>query len=249
VGGEYTGSVAYSTEMASRGRRGFLSSLATTGTMMGILLSSGAVWIVRALVGPEALAAWGWRIPFLMGSAIMVFGILLRRKIPETQHEEGRLRARGEGLPSVLLGHWRELAQVVGLVTGANIVLYVLFVFVTDTATQAGELHIEAMNTIGLAVTVPATALGGWLSDRHGRKRVSFATNLAMAILVVPAFSLCVWSSPWPGGPALGEAAAFLLGQLLMAAPMGMVFGVQGSWPARCSPGRCGARSARWGTA
>lgn len=228
VGGEYTGSVAYSTEVASQGRRGFLSSLATTGTMMGILLSSGAVWLVRALVGPEALAAWGWRVPFLLGSVIMVFGILLRRKIPETQHEEGLQRARGVGLWTVLRGHWRELAQVIGLVTGANIVLYVLFVFATDAATQAGELHVEAMNTIGLAVTVPATALGGWLSDRWGRKRVSLATNLLMAILVVPAFSLCVWAAPWPGGPALGEAAAFLLGQLLMAVPMGMVFGVQG---------------------
>jgi MFS transporter, MHS family, proline/betaine transporter len=228
VGGEYTGSVAYSSELAPQTRRGLLSSLATTGTMMGILLSSGAVWLVRTLVGPDALAAWGWRIPFLMGSVIMVFGVILRSRIPETLHEEGRLRARRDGLLTVLRNHWRDLARVIGLVTGANIVLYVLFVFVTDMATQAGELHIEAMNTIGLAVTVPATVLGGWLSDRHGRKRVSFATNLAMAILVVPAFSLCVWSAPWPGGPSMGQAAAFLMGQLLMAVPMGMVFGVQG---------------------
>jgi MFS family permease len=182
-----------------------------------------------------------------MGSVIAGLGVLLRRKIPETQHEEGRLGARGVGLSSVLLGHWRELTQVIGLVTGANIVLYVLFVFVTDMATQAGELHIEAMNTIGLAVTVPATVLGGWLSDRHGRKRVSFATNLAMAILVVPAFSLCVWSSPWPGGPALPQAAPSWWGS---SSPS------QWEWSSasRCVasemlPRECGARSSRWAIA
>lgn len=38
------------------------------------------------------------------------------------------------------------------------------------------------MNTFGLAVTLPATVLGGWPSDRYGRKRVSFITNLAMEV-------------------------------------------------------------------
>jgi MFS transporter, MHS family, proline/betaine transporter len=250
VGGEYTGSITYSTEIAGQARRGLLSSLATTGSMLGILLSSGTVWLVRTLVGPQALATWGWRIPFLLGSVIMVFGVLLRRRIPETLHDEGRQRARQMGLTHVLLRHWRQLAQVIALVTGANVVLYVLFVFVTDMATQAGELHIEAMNTIGLAITIPATALGGWLSDRFGRKRISFATNLTMAILVVPAFSLCVYASPWPGGPPMGQAA-FLLGQLMVAIPMGMVFGVQGAMVSEMLPRevRCTVFSVGYGLA
>jgi len=228
VGGEYTGSMAYAAEVSPHGRRGLLSSLATTGTMMGILLSSMAVWLVRSLVGHDALAVWGWRIPFLLGLVVMIFGVVIRTKIPETlceagSNDQGKIRAF-----AALRDHWRVLLQAIGIVTGANVVLYLIFVFVIHMSTEAGASHIEEMNTIALGVTIPCTALGGWLSDCFGRKRVSFVCNLAMAVLAVPAFSLCAWSEPWPGGPSPGATAAFLMGQLLMAVPMGIVFGVQG---------------------
>jgi MHS family proline/betaine transporter-like MFS transporter len=228
VGGEYTGSMAYASEVSPHGRRGLLSSLATTGTMMGILFSSMAVWLVRSLVGPEALAAWGWRIPFLFGLVVMIFGLAIRTRIPETlfqdgPHDEGKMLAF-----TALWAHWRELVQAIGIVTGANVVLYLIFVFVLHSAAEAGASHIEEMNTIGLAITIPGTVLGGWLSDHFGRRSVSLITNLAMVVCAVPAFSLCVWFAPWPGGPSPGPTAAFLIGQLLMAVPMGVVFGVQG---------------------
>lgn len=228
VGGEYTGSMTYASEVSPHGRRGLLSSLATTGTMMGILLSAASVWLVRSLVGHDALAAWGWRIPFLLGLVVMLFGLAIRTRIPETLYEDvpdvqGKMRAFG-----ALQAHWRKLVQAIGIVTGANVVLYLIFVFVLHTAMEAGASHIEEMNTIGLAVTIPCTVLGGWLSDRFGRKRVSLMTNMAMAVFAIPAFSMSAWFAPWPGGPSPGPTVAFLIGQLVMAVPMGVVFGVQG---------------------
>ena len=228
LGGEYTGSMAYASEVSPHGRRGLLSSLATTGTMMGILLSSMAVWLARSLVGQDALAAWGWRIPFLFGLVVTIFGVAIRTGIPETLYERGS-QSEGKISPfAALQSHWRELVQSIGIVTGANVVLYLIFVFVLGVAMEAGASHIEEINTIGLAVTIPGTVLGGWLSDRFGRKRISFITNLAMGVFAVPAFSLSVWFAPWPGGPSPGPAAAFLAGQLLMAVPLGIVLGVQG---------------------
>jgi len=229
VGGEYTGSMAYSAEVAPHGRRGLLSSLATTGTMIGILLSSCAVWFVHSLVGTDALASWGWRVPFLLGLVVTVFGLVIRAKIPETLQGDSGHAVRGMRVLPALRNHGRVLLQAIGIVTGANVVLYLIFVYATDTAAQAGAHHVEMMNTIGLAVTVPATVLGGWLSDRFGRKRISFWTNLAMAVSSVPAFLLCIWFELWPGGSSHGQAVAFLAGQLLMAVPMGLVFGVQGA--------------------
>jgi MFS transporter, MHS family, proline/betaine transporter len=228
VGGEYTGSMAYASEVSPHGRRGLLSSLATTGAMMGILLASMAVWLVRSLVGPDALAVWGWRIPFLMGLIVMLFGLVIRTRIPETLHEDTFQGERKMHAFAALRAHWRELVEAIGIVTGANVVLYLMFVFVIHIADEAGASHVEEMNTIGLAVTIPATVLGGWLSDRFGRKRVCSITNVAMAVLAVPAFSLSVWFAPWPGGPSPGPTVAFLVGQLLMAVPMGLVLGVQG---------------------
>ncbi len=228
VGGEYTGSMAYASEVSPHGRRGMLSSLATTGTMMGILLSSMAVWLVRSFVSHDELTIWGWRIPFLLGLFVALFGVVIRRRIPETLHERGLHRGSAVNTFTAFRNHWRELIQAIGIVTGANVALYIIFVFVIHVAEEAGASRAGEMNTIGLAVTIPATVLGGWLSDRFGRKSISFITNLTMAVLAVPAFSLSVLFAPWPGGPSLDPTAAFLVGQLLVAVPMGLVFGVQG---------------------
>lgn len=228
VGGEYTGSMAYASEVSPHGRRGLLSSLATTGTMLGILLSGMAVWMVRSLIGSEALAEWGWRIPFLFGIVVMIFGLAIRTRIPETLFQDGPQIGTKMPAFTALWAHRRELVRAIGIVTGANVVLYLIFVFVLHLATEAGASHVEELNTIGLAITIPGTVLGGWLSDHFGRKPVSLVTNLAMVVCAVPAFSLCVWFTPWPGGPSPGPSTAFLIGQLLMAVPMGMVLGVQG---------------------
>jgi MHS family proline/betaine transporter-like MFS transporter len=251
VGGEYTGSMAYASEVSPNGRRGLLSSLATTGTMIGIVLSSMAVWLVRSAIGDVALAAWGWRIPFLMGLVVMLFGVVIRTGIPETLHQGGLQGKRKMHAFAALRSHWSEVLQAIGIVTGANVVLYLMFVFVIHMAVEAGGSHIEELNTIGLAVTIPATVLGGWLSDSFGRKQVSLMTNFAMAVLAVPAFSLSVWFAPWPGGPSLGPTVAFLLGQLLMAVPMGLVFGVQGVMISEMLPRgvRCTVFSVSYGLA
>ncbi|MFH0957600.1 MAG: MFS transporter [Pseudomonadota bacterium] len=228
VGGEYTGSVAYATEVSPHGHRGLLSSLATTGTMMGILLASMSVWVVSSICGQQAFSQWAWRIPFLMGLMVMIFGIAIRTKIPETMFRDESFTEPKTNAFTVLKTYWRKLVHAIGIVTGANVVLYLLFVFVLHLATEAGASHVEQMNTIGLAVTIPGTVLGGWLSDNFGRKRISIITYLIMVILAIPAFCLCVTFRPWPGGPYMGPTLAFLLGQLAMAAPMGIVFGLQG---------------------
>ena len=55
---------------------------------------------------------------------------------------------------AALQSHWRELVQSIGIVTGANVVLYLIFVFVLGVTMEAGASHIEEINTIGLAVTI-----------------------------------------------------------------------------------------------
>ena len=66
VGGEYTTSVVFMVEHAPTGRRGLIGALGCCGAVGGILLGSATGAILSAIVVPEAMAQWGWRIPFLM---------------------------------------------------------------------------------------------------------------------------------------------------------------------------------------
>jgi MFS transporter, MHS family, proline/betaine transporter len=228
VGGEYTGSMAYSCEVAKSKNRGLLSSLATTGATAGLLLSVCVIGIVTMIIGNNALKVWGWRIPFLMGFIIMCFGLIFLTKIPETLETDQTSGISGKSVISVLRNFWRDLLRVIIIVTGSNIAFYIVFVFCTDMALQAGNQNIEKMNIIAMLVLIPSTILGGWLSDRFGRKRVSLICNLILAIIMTPVFSMCFSFTLWPSGPALTPYISYLIGLLLISVPMGIILGVQG---------------------
>ena len=94
VGGEYTGVVAYLMEGAPRHRRGLVTSLASAASEIGALLAAGIAAIVTATLAPEALTAWGWRIPFLFGAALAFLVLLARLALEESPEFE---RQRREG--------------------------------------------------------------------------------------------------------------------------------------------------------
>src|SRR5437899_9631514 len=70
VGGEYTSSMVFLVEHAPPGRRGLMGSMVSVGACSGILLGSAVGAGFAAAMSTEALDAWGWRIPFLLGLVV-----------------------------------------------------------------------------------------------------------------------------------------------------------------------------------
>src|SRR5512138_1041897 len=65
LGGEFTGSMVYTTEGSSPLMRGLVSSSTAAGTTIGFILGSGSAWLVNYALPKEAVVEWGWRIPFV----------------------------------------------------------------------------------------------------------------------------------------------------------------------------------------
>jgi MHS family proline/betaine transporter-like MFS transporter len=229
VGGEFTGSITYATEAASRGHAGFLSSLATAGGLVGFSLGSLTAALIGWSVGQEAMAAWGWRLPFLLGALVAVLGLWMRRAMPETLPPD----ADGPPLqnPSELGGavlwrlqqvaqQWRLVLQVIGLVTFANVIFYLAFVFLVDFTgmrlgnSAAANTVATVMQTIGL----PLVVLGGHLADRWGLVRVNRWGNLAL-LLVMPA-GLLIGQQ--------GTLTSLVLALALLLLPLMATMGAQG---------------------
>src|SRR6516165_9036806 len=84
VGGEYTRSMVFLVEQAPDGRRGLMGGLAVCGATAGILLGSAVGAGFAANMSAAALAAWGWRIPFLLGLLVGAGDYILRRQLLET---------------------------------------------------------------------------------------------------------------------------------------------------------------------
>ncbi|MCF3183476.1 MFS transporter, partial [Streptomyces polychromogenes] len=65
AGGEFGGAVALMTEQAPPGRRGRHGAWQSFTVALGLLAGAGTATLLAVLLPPQALTAWGWRIPFL----------------------------------------------------------------------------------------------------------------------------------------------------------------------------------------
>lgn len=224
LGGEFTGSMVYTTELAQAGRRGLVSSSAAAGVTLGFILGSGAAWAVKSALEPAQVAAWGWRIPFIASVALLAIGWALRRGLEET--EQGRIAAAARPPLLASLGaDWLPMLRAFGIIAMTNAAYYLMFTYVVERRSKSPGLAADAgadfllANTLCLFVVLFAKPFGGWLSDHVGRRRLMIILTLAGMAAILPGLWLAL-----NGGPV-----QFFLGQLLLALPLGMALGLQGA--------------------
>lgn len=221
LGGEFTGSMVYTTELASPLARGLVSSSTAAGTTLGFILGSLSAYIVSTSLGPTEAAAWGWRIPFIASVLFCVAGFLLRSGIHESEAGEKAAAERPPWLAS-LVADWKPVVQTFGIVALTNAAYYLVFTFVVDyrkSLKAAGAANFQLANTLSLVAVLFAKPLGGWLSDKVGRRRLMLVLQVVAMAAVVPAMHFMM----------NGSATTFMVGQIILAIPLGMALGLQGA--------------------
>jgi MHS family proline/betaine transporter-like MFS transporter len=220
VGGEFTGSMVYTTESASPLARGLISSSTAAGVTIGFMLGSGSAWLINTLLRPHQVAAWGWRAPFIASLSLCVVGWFLRRGLHETA--EG-LKVAGTRPPlfASLAADWLPMLQTFGIVATTNAAYYLAFTYIVERrrALAGGGGEFFLATTLSLVVVLLAKPLGGWLSDRTGRRRLMLILTAITMALIVPALGLMLEGTP----------TRFALGQILLAVPLGLALGLQGA--------------------
>jgi MHS family proline/betaine transporter-like MFS transporter len=221
LGGEFTGSMVYTTEGSSPLMRGLVSSSTAAGTTIGFILGSATAWLVNSALPPDQVTSWGWRIPFVGSVIFLIVGYLLRRRIVETSEGEKARAIRPKLLPS-LVADRLPILQTFGIVAMTNASYYLTFTYAVERrksmATESGELFLLA-NTISLFIVLFSKPFGGWLSDKIGRRRLMMILTVAVIALIYPALQLMLYGAP----------TGFVLGQILVAVPIGMALGLQGA--------------------
>src|SRR5690606_19825774 len=130
------------------------------------------------LMPEEQFAAWGWRVPFLLGALTVIVGYLVRRKVSEPEAFENARqqdRTKAPGLFSALARHPRSFLIVVATRMGENGFAYLLPVFgVAYVAETMGLGESLALTAVMVASTVQLIAVPtyGMLADRFGRRPV-----------------------------------------------------------------------------
>ncbi len=209
VGGEYTGSITYVIETAPPHRRGLASSLTGAGTLFGFVLGALASTLINQNLPAQAVASWGWRLPFFIGASTGLLALWLREGIPDSQAQSPNWKP-SEHLVGTLR-HWRPMVQVMAIIAMANVSFYLLMVFLVQYAIgqqpQNAALY-SGITTVSQALGIPIIVLGGWLADRLGAATTMRWWNLALAVVAIPAVVLMQQATPL--GVMAGQGLALI---------------------------------------
>lgn len=187
-GGEFGAATATLLETGSAGSRGFRASWQLASQGAAALMGSGLAAILTYQLSSEALLAWGWRVPFLLGTLIMPVGIYLRRHIVEEPVAIARSRV---ALAPALVKKW---FLTVFAIMGMTVATYVMMYYIPTYAIQ--YLHLPRRTTVLVATAAPLVSLvmcplWGALSDRmRARKPLTMIGRAVLILLLYPGFWL-----------------------------------------------------------
>ena len=228
AGAEFAGASVTSYEHASDDRRGRQGSWPALGLNLGLLLSSFTVYLLT-LGGDQFLQSGGWRIPFLLSSVLVMVGIWVRKRLPETPAFDRAAAGGAEKKPfKELFGTNRAGLMVVFLVAiGYNALSYIFKTFSLAYLTQFKGVSANVTSlsvTLASLVAIVAVPTFGWLCDKYSSKKVLIVGGLLSALFAYPFMALLA------SGQNSLIYAALIVGTGILAP---MMFAPQGSFLSR----------------
>ena len=230
LGGEVGPSTAYLLEAAPPDHRGFIASWQIASQGIASLLAGTVGFVLAKTLSDHAMGEWGWRVPFLLGVAIVPVGLIIRNSLPETAGEGSDTAASTlDVLRRLLRDHGRMLTLNFLVIMAATVSNFVGTNMPTYAKSTLGlSLAASTGTTIALgAASVVFPLLGGWLADRIGRRPVMVWPRAAIVVLAVPAFAFLVHA------PSAGNvyAITFLLSALSSLNAAAVIVGIPESLP------------------
>ena len=217
AGGAIGGATAMLTEHAPPGRTGFFASWQAASQAGALLLGALAAATVSALVSPEHLNDWGWRVPFFASAVIVPLGLYIRRRVDDP---EAFVRQRAPSSPMRLL--WRTHRAAVARGFGITIIwtvsTYFFFVYVPLYAHTVLKLPMSTTlftNSLALALMLGIAPVAGHLSDRLGRYHLMIAAAVAIVLLIRPGFGFLL-NHPHASALAAFQAVSAVLAALFI---------------------------------
>jgi len=188
MGGALTGSISFVIEHTEKNHRGFTSSFSMASICVGILFGSLVSYLIKSIFTPEQFNSWAWRLPFLIGIFIFFAGIYIKKHTAETplfleNKSYGKVEQRP--LKFAFKHHWFDMLISILINGTGSVIFYVESIYLISYLKihrGFGENEVSNLVNICYIIMIVVTILGGWLSDKIGRRKI-FAINLVIIIL------------------------------------------------------------------
>ena len=193
AGVELGGVSVYLSEMAPPQQKGFYVSWQSASQQVAIVVAALIGFAINKLMAPADVAAWGWRIPFVIGCLIVPLLFVLRASLQETEAFLARVHHPSLAeIARTLAANWVLLVGGIGMVVMTTVSFYLITVYTPSF----GKDVLKLAESDSLLVTVAVGAsnffwlpISGSLSDRIGRRPILVATTLLTLVSVYPALS------------------------------------------------------------
>jgi proline/betaine transport protein TphA len=194
VSGELTSAAAFLIEHAKEKWRGLAGSYVLLSAFIGVIFSSALASGVTHYFTPEQVSDYGFRLPFILGGLVGMFGLWLRLRTQETDLFIERSK---EKLPSFINHLFSIGFKPILLTTLLTCVMaignyFLIAYFNTFLVNQMGFALKDAswINLIALCVFALCLPLMGALSDKIGRKPTLLLGTLGSIVCIYPVFWL-----------------------------------------------------------
>ena len=203
LGGEYGGAATYVAEHAPANRRGFFTSWIQTTATLGLFLSLGVILLTRHGLDVDPAESikkfndWGWRIPFLVSSLLVVVSIYIRLKMEESPLFS-KLKAEGNISTNPLKESFTKKANLkmvllalFGATMGQGVVWYTGQFYAQSFLENVCKIDFDQSRTMIIWAILFATpffvVFGSW-SDKVGRKWIMLSGMLLALFLYRPIY-------------------------------------------------------------
>jgi MFS family permease len=194
AGMELGGVSVYLSEIATPGHKGFYVSWQSASQQVAVMFAALLGVALTSVLPPPKMASWGWRVPLLLGCAIIPFLFILRRSLPETDEFAARKhKPSASEIVSSLTSNWAIVVIGMMLVTMTTVSFYMITAYTPTFANSV--LHLASIDGLLVTLCIGASNLFwlpvmGSLSDRIGRRPLLLACTLLMLLTAYPAM---VW--------------------------------------------------------
>ena len=188
LGGEWGGAVLLAIENAPPNKRAWYGMFPQLGAPIGLLLSGGTFLILTDTMTNADFMDYGWRIPFIASSLLVVVGFYIRLKITETPaFENSKVEQLEVKVPffTLLKSYKNQLIFGTFAAITTFLVFYLMTVFTLSWATsdlgysKRDFLLMQLFSVLFFAFFIPISAL---VADKIGRRKMLIIATTAIAI-------------------------------------------------------------------
>lgn len=191
AGGELPGSFCYLYESAHSDNRKYLTSWGFVGNQVGFILAMVECLIFEKCFSHEDLITWGWRLSYLLGALIGIYGFYLRCSLKETpfwKKLEEAHRIVSSPIKDVLLAYKWKIAKGIGYSAITSTSFAALAVFVPiyfERVLGVGYSdNLTIMIVTLIIMTIPLPFFGR-LADKYNYKAILVSCSFLILLLLL----------------------------------------------------------------